>query len=94
MGSLKAKLHGLSGLDAAVPAGWSCRVWVGAAEVGIPTVGDAGCAAVSPIYIPIVDGAAAIVGNADTTGKTRTPVVGDQVTALAARVCRRAGCLA
>lgn len=91
MRSLEAKLNGLPGLNTVVPAHSCCGIRVSSGHGCIPGAGYAGGARVAPIHIPTVDSRSAAVSDTHRAGKARTPVIGDQVTAVATNR-RRAGC--
>ena len=92
MCSLNAKLHGLPWRNGGIPAHAGCTIWIAANNRRIPTADNQAASGVRPIYRPTIDIAAAIVGDANSAGKTRAPLVGDYIGATTACVCnRRAG---
>lgn len=91
MSSLETELYGLAWLDAGVPAQVGSGVGVAAGDGGVPGAAQGGAIGVLPADSPAVDRTAALVGDADGTGETCTPVIADHIAAIAAGSCSAGG---
>lgn len=69
MVALETELYRLARLDAAIPAQVGGGVRIAAGDCGIPGAGQGGAIGVFPTDVPAVDGAGAVIGNTDCTGK-------------------------
>ena len=84
--SLKTKLHRLSRLNATVPANIAGGVRVVASDSGIPGISNCRAVAIAPVNAPAVNRTGAIVGDADSTGETIAPLIGNQIFTITQRI--------